>query len=81
MAKTQSGLGFTFAIKMNFKWGIFRWHFCYIGGYGHNILHDVTKLHLADSTITSYSIRAFPSKFKKYLRLNITFVILYFVIY
>ena len=44
-------------------------------------LHDVTKFHLADSTITLYSIRAFPSKFKKYLRLNMAFVILYFAVY
>ena len=30
-AKTQSGwtFGFHFCQKMNFKWGIFRWHFCY----------------------------------------------------
>ena len=52
-----------------------------IGGYGHDILHDVTKLHLADSIITFYSIRAFPSKFKKYLMLNMAFVIIYFAVY
>ena len=30
-AKTQSvwTFGFHFCQKMNFKWGIFRWHFCY----------------------------------------------------
>ena len=44
-------------------------------------LHGVTKLHLADSTITLYSIRAFPSKFKKYLWLNMAFMILYFAVY
>ena len=30
-AKTQSGwtFGFHFCQKMNFQWGIFRWHFCF----------------------------------------------------
>ena len=44
-------------------------------------LHAVTKLHLADSTITLYSIKGFSIEIqKKYLRLNMAFVILYFAV-
>ena len=43
--------------------------------------YDVTKMHLADSTIILYSIGAFSPKVKKYIRLNVAFMILYFAVY
>ena len=81
---------------MNFKWGIFRWHFCYprhlVGAitqkfsfsfqaFKNFTIIPMPKLHVADSTVTLYSIMAFPLKFKKHLRLNMAFVILYFSVY